>query len=331
MNGVSRSTKIEVLSSTNFFSLYSSAELDLVSKYSQIISYQKGKKIFLEGEKAKALYIVIDGEISITKSKNIDEQVEIARFENGDCFGELDMLNEDKRKATALTTMKSTLLRFPSEGCSMEDLYKTNTSLGATILHKLLTDIAHRIRKSNNLVKEKSPLVDDLKKQLYVDPLSGLYNKTYFDEKVSEIIQNIREVSVVMFKPDNFKKINDNYGHETGDKALKLISAEANRLIEKECSLARYNGNEHSFLLFNGKNKNLLQIENIKKGIESLCFKKLLNGDDFSLTTSFGIIHYSGEKLSTTQILSAAHELVMAGRSSGGSVISQKEAKEVLQ
>jgi len=79
-------------------------------------------------------------------------------------------------------------------------------------------------------LKQKVLGVEELKKQkaeldteINLDSLTGLYNRRLF-EKISEDLDKSSNVGLVVFDADNFKQINDNYGHTKGDEVLKRIA-----------------------------------------------------------------------------------------------------------
>lgn len=77
--------------------------------------------------------------------------------------------------------------------------------------------------------------------RLYADPVTGVYNRRYYDEQISALRQ---VYAVAMLDVDRFKEVNDTYGHQTGDMALKLISEAIRRCVRKSDAVIRYGGDE---------------------------------------------------------------------------------------
>lgn len=93
-----------------------------------------------------------------------------------------------------------------------------------------------------------------LKNQATRDPLTSLYNRRYFEEEVFKRILDAKSLgepySVLMLDVDHFKRVNDTFGHKTGDKVLIELAATAERAL-RECDIvARYGGEE--FVIFLG-------------------------------------------------------------------------------
>lgn len=85
------------------------------------------------------------------------------------------------------------------------------------------------------------------------DPLTGLYNRKKFDDALEYWIDLAKryghELSIVLFDVDDFKGINDQYGHLMGDTVLKEIAAVASRIIRATDVFARWGGDEFVILL----------------------------------------------------------------------------------
>src|SRR3954447_13903174 len=86
-----------------------------------------------------------------------------------------------------------------------------------------------------------------------IDGLTQIYNKRYFLETLEREIARShryrRELSLVMFDIDHFKKINDSYGHLAGDYVLKHLAQTVKGRIRREDCFARYGGEEFSIVL----------------------------------------------------------------------------------
>jgi len=95
------------------------------------------------------------------------------------------------------------------------------------------------------------------KKQLTLlaslDPLTKLYNRRYFRVYSDKIIQNAKKhdisIFIVMFDLDDFKQINDTYGHHIGDNVLVSISTMLQKISNNNDVLCRYGGEEFAILL----------------------------------------------------------------------------------
>ena len=91
--------------------------------------------------------------------------------------------------------------------------------------------------------------IDIIRKQANTDYLTGLANRRYFFDTVQPIIQSQNSATIAMMDIDNFKVINDTYGHDAGDIVLKTISELLKQHFSNEYIVARLGGEEFSVFL----------------------------------------------------------------------------------
>lgn len=86
---------------------------------------------------------------------------------------------------------------------------------------------------------------DKTKYLAYTDALTGLYNRHYVYEKFPKLLnRNQSKLGIFVIDCDNFKSINDLYGHQTGDWVLKRIAKLLNQQIRRKGIIARFGGDE---------------------------------------------------------------------------------------
>jgi diguanylate cyclase len=126
------------------------------------------------------------------------------------------------------------------------------------------------------------------------DALTKLNNRAAFDEYFAkEIVRyhnNELELAIVVMDLDNFKRINDTYGHTAGDKTLQVISSTLKKHIGNEAFIARYGGEEF-VLIFSDINKvNLIEkLNRLRLQVAKLPFK--FKDNKVSITISMGASH----------------------------------------
>lgn len=131
------------------------------------------------------------------------------------------------------------------------------------------------------------------------DGLTGTYNRKAFDERISQLMDlNLSKsapFSLLLLDIDDFKQINDSYGHPIGDRVLLATAQKCNQNIRKEDFLARYGGEEFAILLpganlENATNKARQICQSLAKTQYKLDNKK--KGKMVSVTVSIGISAY---------------------------------------
>jgi len=94
---------------------------------------------------------------------------------------------------------------------------------------------------------------EELKRVSILDPLTGLVNRRHFEERLLEEVQRAKRhqlpLSLVMVDLDNFKVINDTYGHQAGDEALRISARVIRNTIRTIDLAARYGGEEFAIIL----------------------------------------------------------------------------------
>nr|WP_243429129.1 diguanylate cyclase [Clostridium pascui] len=107
-------------------------------------------------------------------------------------------------------------------------------------------------------ITERNQAEESIKKLAYKDSLTGLYNRTYFDEKMIMIEENITEyapVSIISIDLDGLKIVNDTFGHKSGDDFLKAAANIIAKAFRKTDVIARVGGDEVCIILPKSNNK----------------------------------------------------------------------------
>lgn len=143
----------------------------------------------------------------------------------------------------------------------------------------------------------------------YYDYITGLPNRRMFKEKVEDIIEevniNYRNLAIVFIDIDNFKYINDTYGHEIGDKLLKEISKKIEGIISSDSFLARFGGDEFVILVDNLES--FEHLEKVLNGIINECnasFK--IEEKDIYCTVSIGVSMFGKDGIDFDQLMKSA-------------------------
>ena len=132
-----------------------------------------------------------------------------------------------------------------------------------------------------------------LKNQAIRDPLTSLYNRRYFEEEVGKRISAAKvdksDYSVMMVDADHFKKVNDTFGHKTGDKVLIELAATCEKALRDNDIVARYGGEE--FVIFLSKT-NAASAKMVAERLRETIAGVVVHADDglnVTFTVSIGI------------------------------------------
>lgn len=133
--------------------------------------------------------------------------------------------------------------------------------------------------------------LDKLYQSSVHDSLTALYNARNLEEDLGKISENNHSYSLLILDIDNFKKLNDTYGHLVGDKALEEIEIVLNSLKSELFDYYRYGGEEFVSLVFDGTGQKTLDLaESIHDRVAEMpLFSE--EGEPLKITVSIGMAH----------------------------------------
>jgi diguanylate cyclase (GGDEF)-like protein/PAS domain S-box-containing protein len=179
-----------------------------------------------------------------------------------------------------------------------------------------LSDITER----KNLEKDRTKLILELEKLSTTDPLTGAKNRRYFNEAARKLfnlsIRHKRSLSALMLDIDNFKKVNDTYGHDFGDDVLKKVAQTCQKLVRKTDLSARYGGEEFCFFFpETNANEAFNLAEKLRAAIANLEMKA--NDRKLSITASFGISECIHDEDSLESLIKRSDEALYEAKRNG--------------
>lgn len=164
-------------------------------------------------------------------------------------------------------------------------------------------------------------IITKLNKQANTDMLTGLNNKKYFYEKLSELKNRVL-FSLILIDIDNFKTINDRYGHIAGDQVLQQLAYILKDCVSRDCVIARWGGEEFSIILPDTNVQEALEIGNIiRKVIEENDF--YFEGISDSITASVGITTLTeGVEIDIDEVFNIADKALYKAKEKKNNVVS---------
>ncbi|RKQ60354.1 diguanylate cyclase (GGDEF)-like protein [Thermovibrio guaymasensis] len=150
-------------------------------------------------------------------------------------------------------------------------------------------------------------LIDDMKVLAVRDPLTGLYNRAFAFSYLSQEIEKlkrgeVKNVCVAYIDLDNFKYVNDTFGHSVGDSVLNDIGELLSRHFRKEDVVARIGGDEFIVIFTNCDREKIIErLELLREAIERK-FQR------FGISMSFGIAEAPTDSLLSSFLIRMADE-----------------------
>lgn len=155
----------------------------------------------------------------------------------------------------------------------------------------------------------------------FTDPLTGLYNRRFLNEVLMKEIERAKRLgkqfSIVLLDLDNFKKVNDTFGHLSGDAALKTVAGLMTGNVRKFDVVGRYGGEEFVVIMpETGRNT----ARDVSERIRSLLEKKSIGVPGkkrIRITASFGIATFQEDGMTPTELLFLADERLYNAKRGG--------------
>lgn len=164
-----------------------------------------------------------------------------------------------------------------------------SSAIKNSFLHRDLKDALSELEKANRKLEKQKKLLEELS---ITDSLTGIRNRRYFDERIVEEFEKCRRygktVYILMIDIDNFKTVNDNYGHDYGDHVLIKFTEILQETLRKSDLLARYGGEEFIVAMFETNIEGAKMVtEKIRKRAEENVY--LYKNIEIKRTVSIGL------------------------------------------
>ena len=177
-------------------------------------------------------------------------------------------------------------------------------------------------------VRELESEIHNLEKDLIHDPLTGLKTRAFFEEELEVYLNAIsqsdqgkrkewfgfKNLSIILFDIDHFKKVNDTYGHEAGDKVLKKVAEVIMDGLRAGDTPARWGGEEMVISLLGANEKDAwIKAERIRSNISLIAFPEY---PDLKITMSAGVAT-SEKGMEIPELVRRADEALYKAKNAG--------------
>lgn len=253
------------------------------------------------------------------------------------------MLNENKDNKYIVEKILETLINVENDDSKKSDYYRQLIELKENEEQERYGDytfyILDKINNENQLIEKNKSIskyyrliifltlvggliigvlftkIKNININIKQDVLVDAYNRRYFDTTYKKLLSKNKLFSIIILDIDNFKSINDNFGHEVGDIVLINICKAIQPLLDEQSSLFRYGGEEFVIMLQGKSREDVLQLaENIRFKVESLYWK-----EDIVTTVSIGVAHSDADGSNT---LNKADEKLYVSKNTGKNKIT---------
>ena len=170
---------------------------------------------------------------------------------------------------------------------------------------------------------ENARLQENIKQLGLLDPLTGINNRRFFDQRVKEEVnlaqRNSTSLSCLFIDLDHFKNINDTHGHQAGDEVLKRVAQIFNETMRTSDVLARYGGEEFVILLADTNSQDAFDIAERLRNIVAKTSFTISSEISLNVTLSIGLstLGDNGQITTTQHLVSFADQAVYVAKESG--------------
>jgi diguanylate cyclase (GGDEF)-like protein len=160
--------------------------------------------------------------------------------------------------------------------------------------------------------------VERVKQLAYLDGLTGIFNRRFFEMRINEEIERARRygsgMAVIIADIDHFKRLNDEFGHLLGDEVLRQVSSIFHQQVRKIDVVCRYGGEEFAILLTQTNEQQALTIaEKLRRQVQQWQFP----GVPRTITVSAGVAAFPAHGRSRDDIVRAADRGLYAAKQDG--------------
>ena len=169
---------------------------------------------------------------------------------------------------------------------------------------------------------------DRIRREVVTDPLTNLYNRRFFEkraaEEVARSLRNQVPVTLLMLDIDYFKRINDTYGHQTGDKVLQHIAQHLRDSVRKTDICGRFGGEEFVLILPDTPGRNaVFMADRLRRGVADILYTGLGIPADVAITVSGGVATCPRDVTTVEDLIRRADEALYQAKDRGRNCIVQ--------
>ena len=247
----------------------------------------------------------------------------------------LDQITLNLKRTILIIIFSLGLITFIIVYIFMSRIYRPIKYLNQNIKH-FFPNLTFRLKLKHNdelgnLAKAMNKMAEKIQNTMYErdlmtykaqhDPLTGLANRLLCIDRLNQVqklaARNNTMIAIIFIDLDNFKNINDHYGHHAGDEVLKHVAKCIQLHIRNTDNLARIGGDE-LMLILSGISERI-QIDEIVNNIrEELSTPLQLNNERIKIGLSLGVSVYPGDSQNIDKLISYADKAMYCSKQLGG-------------
>ncbi|MCD4829140.1 MAG: GGDEF domain-containing protein [Candidatus Cloacimonetes bacterium] len=284
--------------------------------------FHKGDILIRPEDASYEIFLIIEGFVEIIKSKSDKTREQLLQKGPGEFLGEVSLLLSVPRNATvtcitdvevfivSAQDMRSIIRHIPSvrknilkniiETVFSEDQRVVREIIQGNLMAEMFNAVSlstKQLERLNRKLKQTNMELDRKNKKLYelatYDSLTKIYNRAFvmdmFSREFSKSQRHNLNLTCLLIDVDNFKLVNDNFGHLIGDIVLKQLASNMLSCLREQDIIGRYGGEEFLVVLPNVAIEGAVTVaEKLRAKVEN-SMDKIIEDIDLEVTISIGV------------------------------------------
>jgi diguanylate cyclase len=235
------------------------------------------------------IYSILGGAV-----KNTQDERAASRKLQDDVMRGMSDLESSTSSATDINQLKDTVKSQLGNIRSVIDKYQ-QTDQAQTYLAEQLQTLGEKIKSMEVEAESNRTTLEKHRQKALHDPLTELPNREAYNERAAAEVQRWqrygRPLTIAIFDIDHFKNINDTYGHQAGDRVIKVIGRSIIKRLREVDFFCRYGGEEFVALMPETDSKTALEVlEKIRAAIADAAFN--YKDKTMTITVSIGVTEF---------------------------------------
>lgn len=311
---------IQFLKEVDLFSLLNNQELTKIEGILLERKVAKGELLFNEGEEGQELYVVREGAVVGTIQLPNGKERTVGTFAPGDFFGEMAIIENDRRSATCRVQRPGKLFTLHKD--QFYSLMVEDAEISRKVMYRMLKNTSERLTHVSSFLSDMIRFGNDARKRSITDEYTGCYNRRFMDETMVELLEGVTDAEhsliLAMVDLDYFRQINDGYSHELGDQIILAVAEIFQNTLRPIDFVVRYGGDEFSLIFpYTDKSTAYEVAEKIRQEVAKIDLLRDLDGPIHSTSISIGLASYPQDATEIDSLNKKADEALYQAKEGG--------------